>query len=68
MVQEFKRFLLDESGPELVEWSVVTVILLIATILVLGAIGDRLTDIYNRILGYLTNDVLRESAQPNPGG
>lgn len=68
MVQEFKRFLMDDSGPELVEWSVVTVILLIATVLILGAIGDELTNIYNQIGTFLHNDVLEPAHDPSFGG
>ncbi len=64
MFRELKRFWHDESGPELIEWAAVVVILLLATILILGAIGDRLTDIYNEILRILTENVLREPAQP----
>jgi len=64
MFRELERFWHDESGPELIEWAAVVVILLLATILILGAIGDRLTDIYNEILRILTENVLREPAQP----
>lgn len=49
MLQELKRFLADESGPELVEWAVVTVILILATFAILQAIGGELTRIYNVI-------------------
>ena len=49
MLQELKRFLGDESGPELVEWAVVTVILILATFAILQAIGGELTRIYNTI-------------------
>jgi len=47
--QDLKRFYQDESGPELVEWAVVTVILILATYAILSAIGDELTRIYNVI-------------------
>ena len=67
MLKEFKRFVQDDSGPELIEWAVVTVILLLATILILGAIGDSLSTIYNKIFGFLENDVLRDPAQPSAG-
>ncbi len=33
---------MDESGPELVEWAVVTLVLLAATVVVLLNIGDAL--------------------------
>jgi Flp pilus assembly pilin Flp len=48
-MQELKKFLADESGPELIEWAVVTVILILATFAILSAIGDELTRIYNVI-------------------
>ena len=49
MFQDLERFYQDESGPELVEWAVVTVILILATYAILSAIGDELTRIYNVI-------------------
>jgi Flp pilus assembly pilin Flp len=49
MLSELKRFVQDESGPELVEWAVVTVILILATFAVLQAIGGQLNQIYLRI-------------------
>ena len=49
VMQELKKFLADESGPELVEWAVVTVILILATFAILQAIGGELTRIYNTI-------------------
>lgn len=48
-MRELKRFLADESGPELIEWAVVTVILILATFAILSAIGDELTRIYGVI-------------------
>ena len=53
MIQELRRFFADESGPELVEWAVVTVILILATFAILQSIGGELTNIYNQILGAL---------------
>ena len=50
MIQELRRFFADESGPELVEWAVVTVILILATFAILQSIGGELTNIYNQIL------------------
>jgi Flp pilus assembly pilin Flp len=64
MVQEFKRFVYDDSGPELVEWAVVTIILLLATIIILGAIRGALADIYRDILGYLQSEDLTTAEQP----
>jgi Flp pilus assembly pilin Flp len=52
-MRELRRFLFDESGPELVEWAIVTVILVLATVLILGAIGTQLTAMYQRILDLL---------------
>jgi len=52
-MRELRRFLSDESGPELVEWAIVTVILVLATVLILGAIGNQLGDMYQKILDLL---------------
>ena len=56
-MKDLRRFFADESGPELVEWAVVTVILILATYLVLQAIGQELTRIYEVI-----RDTLKEIA------
>ena len=53
MIEELKRFLRDEAGPELVEWAVVTLILLAATVLVLREIGAELERAYRDILAEL---------------
>jgi len=53
VIWELKRFLKDESGPELVEWAVVTVVLILATFAILQLIGGELTRIYNVILDTL---------------
>ncbi|HIC92813.1 MAG TPA: hypothetical protein EYP09_00985 [Anaerolineae bacterium] len=53
MFREWQRFLRDESGPELVEWAVVTIILLLATVPVLIAIGDELKRIFTNVLNQL---------------
>ena len=50
MLRELQRFYKDESGPELVEWAVVLLILILATFAILKLIGDELTVSYNRIL------------------
>jgi len=42
MICELKQFWQDESGPELVEWAVVTIILLVAAVVAYQFIGDRL--------------------------
>jgi Flp pilus assembly pilin Flp len=48
--EELKRFAKDETGPELIEWAVVTVVLILATFAILQLIGGQLTRIYNKIL------------------
>ncbi|HID86786.1 MAG TPA: hypothetical protein EYP55_05330 [Anaerolineae bacterium] len=53
MLREFQRFLKDESGPELVEWAVVTIILLVATVLILRAVGGALTKTYTDIRDWI---------------
>ena len=53
MTKELQRFFGDESGPELVEWAVVTIILLVATVPVLMAITDELKRIFEGILTQL---------------
>ena len=51
--EELQRFLRDEAGPELVEWAVVTIVLLAATVLVLREIGAELERVYRDILAEL---------------
>ena len=53
MIRELKSFWQDESGAEMVEWVVVTAILLAASVAVLLAIGDRLRELYEEILEQL---------------
>jgi len=53
MSEELKRFLKDENGAELVEWALVTMILLAASVGVLIAIGDELERILTSILNQL---------------
>jgi Flp pilus assembly pilin Flp len=60
-MRTLRRFLSDESGPELVEWAIVTVILVLATYLILQAIGDQLSAIYREILRIL-GEILRAPA------
>ena len=43
---KLREFWLDETGPEMVEWAVVTVILLAATVLGVIAIRDTLIDMF----------------------
>ncbi|MBM4429674.1 MAG: hypothetical protein FJ026_04900 [Chloroflexi bacterium] len=62
-MRELKRFLSDESGPELVEWAIVTVILVLASWLIYQAIGDELAAILRDILRVLRG-IRRPDAQP----
>jgi len=41
-LREWRRFLHDESGPEIIEWVVVTVILILAIYAILQAVGPEL--------------------------
>ena len=50
MIRELKRFVEDETGPELVEWAVVTVILILASFATYQLIGQELTRILNKVL------------------
>jgi len=61
MFRELQRFVKDESGPELVEWAIVTLILILATFAILQLIGDELQTSYNRIL-----DTLKSVNNYNP--
>jgi Flp pilus assembly pilin Flp len=54
MSRELRRFLLDQSGPELVEWALVTVVLLLATGLILVQIYDEVLALMQSILMELT--------------
>ena len=54
MSRELRRFLLDQSGPELVEWALVTVVLLLATGLILIQIYDEVLALMQSILAELT--------------
>ena len=49
MVRDLRGFLRDETGPELVEWAVVTIILLVATVAAYRIVGDKLKEILDRI-------------------
>jgi Flp pilus assembly pilin Flp len=42
MFNHIKRFWNDEAGPELVEWAVVTIILLVAAVILYVAVGKAL--------------------------
>jgi Flp pilus assembly pilin Flp len=66
MIHELKRFWQDESGPELVEWAVVTIILLVAAVLAYRAIGDELEATLERIAAWIT--CVREGTGCPTGG
>jgi Flp pilus assembly pilin Flp len=51
--RELRTFLEDEAGAELVEWAVVTMVLLAATVVALIAIGDELERIFTSMLDQL---------------
>jgi Flp pilus assembly pilin Flp len=53
MIQELLRFWKDETGPELVEWAVVTLVLIVAALPVLLLIRGQLRTLYCDILGNL---------------
>jgi Flp pilus assembly pilin Flp len=48
MSTEFQKFLKDESG-DFIEWAVRIIILLMAVVLALTAVGDELKTTYNEI-------------------
>jgi Flp pilus assembly pilin Flp len=54
VIQELRSFWEDEAGPELVEWAVVTIVLLAATAVVLMQVGDALEASFQDILNELT--------------
>jgi Flp pilus assembly pilin Flp len=49
MMHELMRFMRDETGPELVEWAVVTIILLVASVVAYLAIGGELKSVLEAI-------------------
>jgi Flp pilus assembly pilin Flp len=54
-----KRFWGDESGPELVEWAVVTIILLVAAVILYIAVGKVLGGVICSIFCWL--NMVRDS-------
>lgn len=42
MIHQIRKFWDDETGPELVEWAVVTIILLVAAVVLYIAVGKAL--------------------------
>jgi len=53
VLQEGKRFLADEAGAEVVEYILVTIIVLVFTILSFVAFGERLRALLQQILALL---------------
>jgi Flp pilus assembly pilin Flp len=49
MIERLRSFWRDESGPEMVEWAVVTIILLAATVAILIAIRDDLIAMFHAV-------------------
>lgn len=64
MINTFKRFWQDESGPELVEWAVVTVILLVAAVVLYVAVGKALGGVLCSIYCWIAS-VRQSSEQAN---
>jgi hypothetical protein len=50
MSQELTRFIGDKSGPELVKWAVITLIILIATSVVVISLRDAVMEGMDSIL------------------
>ena len=50
---QVQQFVADELGPEIVEWVMVTVILVAATYAIMMAIGGELKRLYTDLLGML---------------
>jgi Flp pilus assembly pilin Flp len=55
-----KRFWGDESGPELVEWAVVTIVLLVAAVILYIAVGRVLGGVICSIYCWL--NIVKDSA------
>ncbi|MCB0215475.1 MAG: hypothetical protein H6648_04870 [Caldilineae bacterium] len=51
-----RRFAGDESGAEMVEWAVVTIVLLVATVPVLIQLKDSLLELFQTIFTVLQED------------
>ncbi len=50
VIRELKRFFEDETGPELVEWAIVTVILVLATFALYQQIGEQVARLLTTIV------------------
>ena len=55
MINTFNRFWRDESGPELVEWAVVTIILLVAAVVLYVAVGKALGGVICSIFCWISS-------------
>jgi Flp pilus assembly pilin Flp len=49
MQRALQRFRSDESGAEIIEWAVVTVILLVATVPAILALQDELLNLFTSV-------------------
>jgi Flp pilus assembly pilin Flp len=48
-MRELQAFWKDESGQDLVEWIAVTLILILATVLIIRQVGDELYNAYDKL-------------------
>lgn len=62
MINTMQRFWQDESGPELVEWAVVTIILLVAAVVLYVAVGKALGGVLCSVYCWIAS-VRQSSAQ-----
>ncbi len=53
MYANLRRFWKDEAGAEMVEWAVVTVILLVATVPAILALQDELLEMFTNVFKVL---------------
>jgi len=65
-MRKLHRFTSDESGQTVVEYALVVVVILLASYLIMQAIGDELSNILNEILSIL-REVLRPATPPVGG-
>jgi len=56
MKNVMRRFWQDELGAEMVEWAVVTLILLVSTVAVLIALRDKLIELYQTVFTAIQQD------------
>ena len=65
MRQLILRFRADESGAEMVEWAVVTIVLLVATVPWLLKLRDGIIDVTRDILHNMQEDPKDEFVPPS---